>query len=468
MHGGLDQPLVQGDWPDFSRPILRAIDAAMTIRPTDRPQSIPQWLALFDDENEPYGAKADDGEATRFAAYESPEIVPVVPTPTLSTSGAAVVKLTEPPAGDEEDAKPAADAAVAKAAKKLKAKKEPEKPQPKRAWTRQQMAIAAGAALVVVGGGAFALWPRGGVIGPSENIATGSAEGADESAALGPIDGSAPAAGTNAAVPLAPAGPVDISRVDSLAPAIASLAGAARAAGRGGDAGKLAATSAKLNALAAEAKAAAAQPGNEAAVNAKLGQMSALARSGAASLAQGVRRDAEGKAKSLAGLSGSDSAALRNALGAIRASANAASAAGSPGQAIDAARRSLAASRQFAALYPKAQASILPNKREEFATVASSAKSVGQQVLDMGKAKKPGLFASGKRREDYRLRQSNAAAAQAELAKLEQLSAAIGAVTTPAAADSAIKQAKAIQAKLQELQTSSAAAMPGTDDTKPQ
>jgi len=41
-------------------------------------------------------------------------------------------------------------------------------------------------------------------------------------------------------------------------------------------------------------------------------------------------------------------------------------------------------------------------------------------------------------------------------------------VTTPAAADSAIKQAKAIQAKLHELQTSSAAAMPGTDDTKQQ
>jgi non-specific serine/threonine protein kinase len=405
MHGGLDHPLAEGDWPDFSRAFLRAIDAAMTIRPTDRPQSIPQWLALFDDENAPFGATADDGEATRFAAYESVEIVPVVPTPTLSTSGAAVVKLTEPPAEAEEDEKPAADAAVAKAAKKLKGKKEPEKPQPKRSWTKQQ---------------------------------------------------------------IAPVASVDISRVDSLAPAIASLAGLARAAGRGGDAGRLAATSARLNALAAEAKAAAAQPGNEAAVNAKLGQMSALARSGAASLAQGVRRDAEAKAKSLAGLSGSDAASARNALGAIRSSASAASAAGNPGQAIDAARRSLAASRQFAAVFPKVQASILPKKREEFAALATSAKSVGQQVLDMGKAKKPGLFASGKRREDYRLRQSNATAAQAELSKLEQLSAAIGAVTTPTAADSAIKQAKAIQAKLHELQTSSAAAMPGADETKPQ
>jgi len=95
---------------------------------------------------------------------------------------------------------------------------------------------------------------------------------------------------------------------------------------------------------------------------------------------------------------------------------------------------------------------------------------IGLSIAIMGLREQggPGLFASGKRREDYRLRQSNAAAAQAELAKLEQLSGAIGAVTTPAAADSAIKQAKAIQAKLHDLQTSSAAAMPGTDDAKQQ
>ena len=78
----------------------------------------------------------------------------------------------------------------------------------------------------------------------------------------------------------------------------------------------------------------------------------------------------------------------------------------------------------------------------------------------MGKAKKPPLFASKERRDGYRLRQSNAAEAQAELTKLEQLQAAVGAVTTPAAADSGIKQAKAIEAKLRDLQASSKAAMP--------
>ena len=82
----------------------------------------------------------------------------------------------------------------------------------------------------------------------------------------------------------------------------------------------------------------------------------------------------------------------------------------------------------------------------------------------MGRWAKPGLFPSGKRGADYRTRQANATAAQAELAKLNELSGAVAAVTTPAAAESAIKQAKAIQAKLQELRASSSAAMPGAGD----
>jgi len=44
------------------------------------------------------------------------------------------------------------------------------------------------------------------------------------------------------------------------------------------------------------------------------------------------------------------------------------------------------------------------------------------------------------------------------------LHAAVEAVTTTAAADSAIKQAKAIQAKLRELESSSKAAMPAAKE----
>src|SRR5208283_5349380 len=58
MHGGLGEALSARERPGFSRAFTRAVDAAMAIRPTDRPQSIPEWLKLFElpdtgDEDEP-------------------------------------------------------------------------------------------------------------------------------------------------------------------------------------------------------------------------------------------------------------------------------------------------------------------------------------------------------------------------------------------------------------------------------
>ena len=47
LHGGLGKPLAEGHWPGFGKRFLQAIDAGMTIRPTERPQSIREWLALF-------------------------------------------------------------------------------------------------------------------------------------------------------------------------------------------------------------------------------------------------------------------------------------------------------------------------------------------------------------------------------------------------------------------------------------
>jgi len=480
MHGGLGQPLIEGDWPDFSRPFLRAVDAAMTIRPSDRPCSISQWLSLFEDENATYGAEvgADDAP-TRFAAFEHPEIVPIVPAPTLSSSGAAVVKLTEPPkAGDPPEetagAQPVTDKAVADTVAKSKPKEEPAKPdtpavaQSKRILTPQRAAIGAGLLAVVAAGGAWTLWPRGSASSSTESLGAPAASGAVEDAVLGPgADGTIATNVVENNVE-AIAAPVDIRRVDSLAPAIDGLASAARGAGRGSDAGRLAATSARLRTLAGEAKAAAAQPGSEAIARAKIDQMNALARGAASALAQSARRDAEAKGKDLTAAMGSDPSAEGKAalalLRTVRSSAGAASAARSPGQAIDAARRTLSAARQFSAFHPKAVVSALPKKRDEFAGVAASARSTGAEIAAMGKAKKPPLFASKERRDGYRLRQSNAAEAQAELTRLEQLQAAVQAVTTAAAADSAIKQAKAIQAKLRDLETSSRAAMPAAKE----
>jgi tRNA A-37 threonylcarbamoyl transferase component Bud32 len=47
MHGEQDQPLSARDWPGFSRVFTSAVDAAMGIRPLERPQSIAAWLDMF-------------------------------------------------------------------------------------------------------------------------------------------------------------------------------------------------------------------------------------------------------------------------------------------------------------------------------------------------------------------------------------------------------------------------------------
>ncbi|MBB3991958.1 serine/threonine-protein kinase [Croceicoccus naphthovorans] len=86
LHGGAGKPLVEGNWPGFSRTFLKAIDAAMTIRPQDRPQSIAQWLDMFeaDDirtESTPFEPDEDDEDATRIAVFDtgSDTIKPVAP-----------------------------------------------------------------------------------------------------------------------------------------------------------------------------------------------------------------------------------------------------------------------------------------------------------------------------------------------------------------------------------------------------
>ena len=80
LHGGLGTPLADGHWPGFGKRFLQAIDAGMTIRPSERPQSIREWLAMFGKKDvEP--AVGGDDEPTRFFAHEvaADEIMPVAP-----------------------------------------------------------------------------------------------------------------------------------------------------------------------------------------------------------------------------------------------------------------------------------------------------------------------------------------------------------------------------------------------------
>jgi serine/threonine protein kinase len=100
MHGGQGKLLAGQEIEGFSQAFLRGIDAAMTIRPSDRPQTIPEWLEMFDPGYEPKApalvAGADEAK-TRFAAFaELPEeIVPVAPPSILP------VEEPQPSAADD-------------------------------------------------------------------------------------------------------------------------------------------------------------------------------------------------------------------------------------------------------------------------------------------------------------------------------------------------------------------------------
>jgi predicted Ser/Thr protein kinase len=85
LHAGLGKPLAEGKWPGYSKKFLAAVDAAMTVKPEERPQTLGAWLAMF---GKPSAATDDaDDEATRFYAtqVEAEEIVPVQPTPNMGT-----------------------------------------------------------------------------------------------------------------------------------------------------------------------------------------------------------------------------------------------------------------------------------------------------------------------------------------------------------------------------------------------
>jgi non-specific serine/threonine protein kinase len=80
LHAGLGKPLAEGRWPGYGKRFLSAIDAAMIVKPEERPQSITEWLAMF---GKPAGEDENDAdEATRFfpKQVQAEEIVPVAPT----------------------------------------------------------------------------------------------------------------------------------------------------------------------------------------------------------------------------------------------------------------------------------------------------------------------------------------------------------------------------------------------------
>jgi serine/threonine protein kinase len=234
LHAGLGKPLADGKWPGYNKKFLSAIDAAMVVKPEDRPQSLTDWLAMF---GKPGVADSGDDEATRFYAkqVETEEIVPVPPTPNLDPKTPVATGVPKDPkaasfkrAGEETgarkkvapDNKEAADekalvdekagaggeaagsvAAVGKASGKAEDKPAPKAPDktagPQKPGAKKptpvMMAAAAAGFLVLVGVGAIAL--RGGSQGDN-SASQGSLLTQDNSAqtiaAVGPVGGVPP------------------------------------------------------------------------------------------------------------------------------------------------------------------------------------------------------------------------------------------------------------------------------------
>ena len=135
LHAGLGQPLAEGRWAGYSKRFLSSVDAAMIVKPEDRPQSISEWLPMFGREVE--SGVDDDEEATRFYVrqVQTEEIKPVLPSPNQDPKVPVETGVPADPkeakfkrAGDEtRERKVEAQAPAVAAPEKGPAKAEPDK-----------------------------------------------------------------------------------------------------------------------------------------------------------------------------------------------------------------------------------------------------------------------------------------------------------------------------------------------------
>jgi non-specific serine/threonine protein kinase len=372
LHGGLGTPLAEGTWPGFSKRFLQAIDAGMTIRPTERPQSIREWLALFGKKDvEP--EVAGDDEPTRFFAHEvtAEEIVPVAPLPKGSDQQESLETgvPTDPNevqfkrAGQDTGAskrKKKAAAAVEEPAKSEEATTPPAGAKPEPAPISRKAAALAGAAAepaqpwyknqrtaLIAGGGALAL-SIAAVVGV---FAGGSDNGQDD---VETIPG------------LAEPAPIVITDVGGLAPAMRTLAGDARTAGVPAPAvaGLLAAAE-QLDKQFAVLQPIMNDPAQATAANTRLDEMKRTAIAASLAFSNALLSDSEGRTQRLSAEAAASPAGARarSMLDSLRSTVQSSAGSTDPSQSLNAARNALAQSQALAAAVSAAQAVQVATKR---------------------------------------------------------------------------------------------------------
>ena len=406
LHGELGEPLSARQWPGFSRAFTRAVDAAMGIRPQERPQSIAAWLKMFDAEVEP---PADD--ATRIGT----RITQV---------------LAEPPALW-------AKAVPVSTANSTLAKKVPD-PQivmpvsPRLSRGRVYGAAAAAALLATVGFVAyFLLLPHGG--GPAEissplvAVATPTVQHSVEEEASGLL--------------------ADAQRLGRPQREIAILAD----------------SNTKISGLAAQvAVAGQGQSGIEKA-RTLIAQMNDLAadmsRNEAVALGRAGRLLSRDILQSSGNVVAPDSAsAMNDAKTKLDAAVAAVGQIQDATLSLQAARRALVAYSEFATAYGGVAQIYVAAQRDDFASLTAAARDVSGKVAGLAAGPKPWLLASGARKQAYQALQDNAAQAAAQISQLDLLTNGMPAMKDLKQVSAAVTQATAIKNDLDGLLAKSTAA----------
>jgi non-specific serine/threonine protein kinase len=362
LHGSVGKPLAEGNWPGFSKRFLQAIDAAMTIHPTERPQTIREWLALFGKKESDAAASSDEDEPTRFFAHEvaAAGIVPVAPlAPGLDPKEPPETSVPTDPgevefkrAGEETGASKKKKKEAAEAAAELAQAEEGEMPpvsaKDERAIARDDKAAAPakdGAKeakpwakvprpALLAGGGALALIA---VAGGFMMLGGGDSDGTGANESISNWSWTSSTAATD---------------VGGLASAERALADEARNAGAPANAVNfLVAAGEQLDKASVDLQALQKDPAQADAATARADEMKRVATSANMEFANALMRDAEARARRFSAdvRSGPGAGGVSNALASLRSSVEASASMTDPAQSLGAARDALAKSQAFAA-----------------------------------------------------------------------------------------------------------------------
>ena len=366
MHGGLGKPLAEGNWPGFSKRFLQAIDAAMTIRPAERPQSTREWLALFGKKDGEAEVSTDD-EPTRFFAHEvaAKEIAPVPPTapgfdpkepletqvPTdprevqFKRAGEETGVSRKKKKGTEQIELIAANEAAALAALEkpalVPAKKKPTagaiaRPgEPADKWYKTPRAamLAGGGAVALVAAGYFMI-NKGGSNEPAPSLEIPDSIGAD-------------------------AGATSFQALGQLVSAEHTLAEEARNAGAPGTAVNLLVVAGQQ--LDQQLAGLSNNPAESGEATARIGEMKRAATAANVEFAKALLWDAEARAHKVA--ANTQAGWVSSALSELRSSVTIAASSTNPDQSLGAARDALAKSRAFAAAVQGSSSTQAASKR---------------------------------------------------------------------------------------------------------